>query len=104
MDQIGSAKLPLASSEHYGTVLLAIAVIFILVGFVVLYVISRYAPKGTVLAISAAIYCVAFALAGIRAREFLMLSGALKMLGIAGGILGVVDIVRKRRPRVQDNN
>jgi hypothetical protein len=55
-----------------------------------------------VFAAAAVIYCLGLAMAGVRVREFLMLGGALKLLGFAGGILGVIDIVRKRKPRAQD--
>jgi hypothetical protein len=101
---IGSAapNIPVNSTEHYGTILLAFASVFILVGLVVLFMVSRYAPRGMVFAAAAVIYCLGLAMAGVRVREFLMLGGALKLLGFAGGILGVIDIVRKRKPRAQD--
>jgi hypothetical protein len=92
---------PVTSSENYGVILLAFAIVFILGGLVVLWLLSRKAPKGTVLAIAAGIYCAGLALAG-RVREIVMLSGALKMLGVAGGILGIVDLVRKRKPQDKD--
>jgi hypothetical protein len=88
---------PVSSQQSYGTILLAFAIVFILGGLVVLWLVSKKAPKGTVLAIAAVIYCAGLALAGIRVREIVLLTGTLKMLGFAGGILGIVDLVRKRR-------
>lgn len=90
---------PVASSRNYGTILLAFAIALILGGLIVLWLVSRSAPRGTVLVIAAAIYFAGMALEGIRVREVLMLAGALKMLGFAGGMLGIVDLVRKREPR-----
>ena len=91
----------MTSSRNYGTILLVFAIVLILGGLVVLWLVSRRAPKGAVLAIAAAIYCAGLSLASIRVREIIMLTGALKMLGFAGGILGVVDLVRRRKPRDQ---
>lgn len=90
---------PVTSSGYYGAILLAVAVVIILGGLVVLWFISRKAPNGTVLVIAAGIYCAGLALAGIRVREIVLVSGALKMLGIAGGVLGIISIVRKRKSR-----
>jgi hypothetical protein len=88
--------LPVTSSPSYGYVLLAFALLLVLAGMVLLWLLSRNAPKGTVLLIAIAVYCGGLALAGISVREIVMLSGALKMLGFAGGILGIVDILRRR--------
>ncbi len=90
---------PVASSQNYGVILLAFAIMFVLGGLVVLWLVSRKASKGTVLAIAVGIYVAGLALASIRVREIMVLSGALKMLGFAGGILGIVDLVGKRKRR-----
>ncbi len=92
---------PATSSVHYGFILLAFAVVLVLGGLAVLWLVSRKVPKGVVLGIAAGIYVAGLSLAGIRLREIIMLSGALKMLGFTGGILGIVDLVRKRKPRSQ---
>ena len=92
---------PVTSSKNYGNFLLAFAIAFVVGGLVLLWVVSRMAPKGTVLAIAVGIYVAGLALAGIRIREVVLLTGALKMLGFAGGILGIVDLVRDRKPRDQ---
>lgn len=93
-----------ASSENYGMLLLAGAIVIVLGGLVVLFLISRKAPNGTVFGIAAAIYMASFAIDDIRIREVVMLSGATRMLGFAGGILGIVDLVRKRKPRDQSTS
>lgn len=90
---------PVASSVDYGTILLAFAVVSILGGLVALWLISRVAPKGIVLAIAIGIYYSGIVLfAGVQLRELVMLRGALKMLGVAGIILGIIDLIRKRKP------
>lgn len=87
-----------ASSRTYGFILLAVAIVFILGGLIVLWLVSRKAPKGTVLAMAVGVYFAGVALDGVRVREIVMLTGALRMLGVAGGILGIVDLLRKRKP------
>jgi len=87
---------PVAQSENYGFVLLAVALLAVLGGLVGLWLVSRVAPRGIVLAMAVVIYLVGVALDGIRIREVLLICGAFKMLGFAGGILGVVDLLRRR--------
>lgn len=94
--------VPATPAENYGVVLLGCAIVFVLGGLVVLWLISRSAPKGTVLAIAAVIYCLGLGLASVRVREVMMLAGALKMLGFSGGLLGLVDLVRNRKPQTED--
>ncbi|QDT51310.1 hypothetical protein Pan258_53990 [Symmachiella dynata] len=94
-----SPDTPITSSKNYGTTLLVIAAVIILGGLFTLFLISKKSPKGTVLAIAAAIYGVSWIIDGIRVREVILLAGALRMLGFAGGILGIVELVRKRKPR-----
>ncbi len=97
--QSAAPSVPGTSSENYSFILLAFAVVFILGGLVLLWLIFSTAPKGTVLAIAAMIYCFGLGLAGVRIRENMVLPGALKMLGVAGGLLGIVDLVRIRKPK-----
>jgi len=95
-----AARSPLAaSSQNYGFALLGFAIVFFLGGLVALWLVSKMAPKGTVLAIAAVIYMASFPLAQIPIREIIGLSGVLRMLGFAGGILGIVDLLRNRKPR-----
>ncbi len=100
--QSAAPSSPVASSQNYGTILLVCAIVFILGGIIVLWLISRVAPKGAILAIPAGIYCAGLALASIRVREIVMLTGALKMLGFIGGIGGIVDYIRTRKPQDTD--
>ncbi len=91
------------SSKSYSQLLLAFAIVFILGGLVALWLISRSTARGTVLGIAAVIYLFGVAFAVVRIREVMLLSGALKMLGFAGGILGIVDLVRRRKPKTESS-
>ena len=45
------------------------------------------------------IYFTGMQLSDVPVREFLLLAGSFKMLGFVGGILGIIDLARKRKPR-----
>lgn len=86
----------LATTDTYGMILLGVYAGIVLGGLVVLWLISRVSPRGTVLAIAVGLYVIGAALAATSVREIVGLAGALKMLGFAGGILGIADLIRKR--------
>jgi hypothetical protein len=91
----------LSNSEIYPTILFAIAGVVWLGGFIALYFISRWTPKGTILAISVVIWCLSWAAEGVRIREVIVMMGVVRLLGTAGVILGIVDLIRKRKPAQQ---
>ncbi len=94
-----AAPPSVAGSENYGMVLLCLGIVGVVAGLVILWFVSRISPKGTVLVIAAVLYLVSWQMDDIRVREIRLLSGTLRMLGFAGGILGVVDLLRKRKPK-----
>lgn len=73
--------------------------LFMLVGLVGLFFLSRVSQKGTVFSIAVVVYIVGFSvgLQKEQSRESLLFAGAAKIFGIASGLLGVVDLVRKRK-------
>lgn len=73
--------------------------LFVLVGLVGLYFLSRMSQKGTVFAIAVVVYIVGFSVGMQKdqSRESLLFAGTAKMFGIVAGVLGVVDLVRKRK-------
>jgi hypothetical protein len=89
--------LLLADAE--GNVLLTIAIVLLVLGVVGAYYTSRFAPKGTLLAVSVVMYIVSRMIDPGRSRELHLLVGTLSMLGTIGGILGIVDLLKKRQPR-----
>jgi predicted MFS family arabinose efflux permease len=101
-------SIPMNSFHHFsgllladavGIVLLTIGVVLLVCGLVGAYFISRFAPKGTLLAVSVVIYIVSRMIDPGRSRELHLLVGTLSMLGTIGGILGIVDLLKKRKPR-----
>ena len=86
----------IANNDKYGMILLLYAVSGIFAGLVVLWFVSRRAPKGTVFAIAVAIYVASWSFDQVQVREAMVLRGSMRMLGFAGAILGVVDLWRRR--------
>jgi hypothetical protein len=68
--------------------------IILLGGLVGLWFLSRRTPPGTVLAVAAAIYLLSW-IPTDRIREIVVIMGAVRMLGFFGGILGIIDLMRK---------
>lgn len=99
-----SASRAVESSRRHGIVPWVVAIVIVLGGLALLWLVSKKAPKGIVLAISVGCYFVGAAPddAGERGIPFLTITIALKLLGIAGGILGIIDLFRGRRRRNRD--
>lgn len=89
----------LSSSQNYGTFLLGLAIAIIVGGLVLLWLVSTNSARGTVLGLAVLIYLGGAVLAGFRTRELLLISGSLKLLGVAGVLLGIFDFFRKRESR-----
>lgn len=89
----------ISSSNNYGALLLAVGSLIILGGLVILFIVSKRVPKGTVLAIAVGVYAASYQLEGLRIREVVMLKSVLRMLGFAGIILGIIDLRRKSKPQ-----
>jgi hypothetical protein len=85
-------------SNLYKILLFAFAAAVIIGGLIGLWRLSRVAPKGTVLAAAIGIWVCSFGLEGIRTREAMLLMGSVRLLGFMGGILGIVDLLRRRKP------
>lgn len=94
-----AAPSTIGERENYGTVLLCLGILSIVAGLVFLWFVSRRTPKGTVLVIAVILYFVSWQIDDVRVREIRLLSGAMRMLGVAAGILGIVDLCRKRKPK-----
>ena len=77
-----------------------IVVVGILFSGIVAYVlIGQRTPRGTVLIIAVGLYVLSWQINGARTREMLLLTGGIRMLGLAGIILGLFYFFRKRKPR-----
>jgi hypothetical protein len=97
--ETGAVGLPPASSSYINT-LFAIAIGAMIVGLIVLMVGSRWLPKWGVLVIAAVIYWLSWQVPNDPVRELKLLSGMLRMFGVIAGILGIVDLIRTRKPKV----
>lgn len=85
-------------ADAYGNVLLVVGLVAFLVGLAGLWFVSRVTPKGTVLAIAIGIYVVSWLIDPGTVRELHGLVGFMRLLGFAGFVMGVIDLVSKRRP------
>ncbi len=91
-----SAPPALAASRHYTTMLVTALVVGIVLGLVVLWLIGRRSPRGTVLLLAVLIYTSSWAIDVGRSRELRMVRGGMRMLGFFGLVVGVVDLFRRR--------
>ena len=83
-------------SPAYGLILLGIALVFLIAGLLVLWFIGRRAPKGVVVGIATFAYLLSWSIPHPAPREFYMVSGTLRMFGVIGIILGIIDLCKKR--------
>lgn len=96
-----AAPSTIGNSENYGAVLLCIGIGGVVAGLKILWYVSRRSPKGTVLVIAVVLYFLSWQIDDTRVREIELLSGVMRMLGVAAGILGIVDLCRKRKPAIE---
>ena len=99
-----AAPSTVAEREYYGTVLLCLSIVGIVAGLVILWFVSSRTPKGTVLVIAAILYFVSWQIDDVRVREIRLLSGTMRLLGVVAGILGIVDLCRKRKPAIEQSD
>lgn len=85
-------------ADATGTILIAGGLVVLIGGVVGLWFLSRSTPKGTVLAVAAGIYVMSFLIAPGTDRVLHGLVGVARLLGFIGGVLGIVDLWKKREP------
>lgn len=84
-------------SKSYVVILIIAGAVIVLGGIIGLWLLSRVTPKGVVLAVAVLVWLVGNAVAQERTRAMLGIGGAMKLLGFIGAIMGIVDLLRKRR-------
>ena len=94
----GTGKL-LDESKPYPAIALGMPAGTVIIGLVILWLISRKAPKATVLILAIMIWLVGAGLGKIEVRMLMLIGGSLKMLGFAAGILGIADLLSKRKTK-----
>ncbi|MFT3685438.1 MAG: hypothetical protein QM783_11005 [Phycisphaerales bacterium] len=87
----------ISGSPNYATYLLIALIVFIVIGLTGLYLIGRRAPRGTVFVIAMLLIMLGLAIPSSPVRELLLLRGGLRMTGVIGLLLGVIELVRRRR-------
>lgn len=85
-------------ADATGSLILGLGLVFVVFGLVGVWYLSRSAPRGTVLAVAIAIYAVGFLIPKGDSRLLHGVAGFASLFGIVAGVLGVVDLVRKRQP------
>jgi hypothetical protein len=88
--------------DGFGTTFLIIAVLAIVGAITVFWVLSRQAPRGAVLAVAVGIYIAGVMTSPGSTRVMVGVAGLLKFIGFIGGILGLVDLLRKRSDSRED--
>ncbi len=89
-------------ADTFGSVLVAVGITVVLAAAVGFWLLSRVAPRGTVLVVAIAVYVVAVVgsvLSAGDSRVLLGITGILKFSGFVGVVLGLVDLFRGRRSR-----
>lgn len=87
----------ISNDPKYGTYLMVLLVVLIVMGLVLLFVLGRKTPRETVLAIAAILFMISFAVPRVPIRELLMISGGLRMFSILAFGLGIVYYIRGGR-------
>ena len=83
------------SMDTLGWVSLVVALLAFGAGITGFFVLARRGPKGAVLIVAAALYFVPSMLGLADTRLWHGLVGLMRMLGFCGGVLGLVDLVRR---------
>lgn len=91
----------LTNSDSYGNVLLGGAIVLVAIGVVGYLRAWRTSKRGTILILGVVLLVSGSAVASYHVREALMFGGSLKFLGSIGVLLGIIDLLRKRKPESQ---
>jgi len=98
---MGESNLLLADTA--GIIGIAILLVMLISGVVGLWFVSRVAPKGTVLAIAIGSYVVSYLIPPGNVAILHGLVGFTRLFGVIGGVLGIIDLIKKRTPTQGDD-
>lgn len=93
----GWSNTVLLLADGQSTTYLVVGLLLLVAGIVALMRIPRVAPKGTLLAVAVGIYVLGLVINPGTDRTMHLVVGLLRMLGFIGGVLGIVDLVRRRK-------
>jgi uncharacterized membrane protein YfcA len=81
-----------------GKLFIGIAIVAVLGAVVGFYILSKLAPRGAVLIAAAVLYFLGMSIPDNNSRELQLAEGILRLSGFLGGIMGIIDLIRKRPP------
>lgn len=85
--------------DSYATVLLVVAIVGVVLSLVFLWFASTRTPKGTVLIVAVALYAGSWQFDDVPVREMHLVIGMMRMIGFGGGILGLIDLIRRSKTK-----
>jgi hypothetical protein len=83
--------------DSTGIIYLVLSAIIIVSSLVGLWYLSKKTPKGVVLGICFVLYVLAKMIEPGNVRSLYVLSGIMGTIGFFGGILGIIDLFRKKK-------
>lgn len=85
--------------DSYGPFLLVVAIGGVILSLVFLWFASTRTPNGTVLIVAIALYAGSWQFDDVNVREMHLVIGTMRMVGLGGGILGLIDVIRRRKAK-----
>jgi hypothetical protein len=76
---------------------LVLALVILIITSISFWLISKKAPKGTLLAVAIAMWIIGSMIGNQPVREMKLIGGTIQTLGTIGVILGVIDLFRKSK-------
>jgi hypothetical protein len=86
----------LGALDATGKVMIGVTILAVVAAIVAFYFISKNGPRGLLLGVAVALYGVSWCIPPEHSRELHLLIGILRICGFIGGILGLIDLFRKR--------
>lgn len=88
-----------------GKIFIGITITSVVAAITGFYFLSKKGPSGAVLIANAALFYCGMSIPDNNSRELHLLEGILSLSGIIGGILGIIDLARKRpAPKPTDDS
>ena len=79
-----------------GKIYIAVVVATMIGAVVGFYFLSKKGPRGSVLIAAVVLFFCGMSIPNNTSRELHLLEGILRLTGFVGGILGIVDLLRKK--------
>ncbi len=83
-------------ADTYGVVVVVVSLLVVAIALASLWSAARQMPRGVMLAIALVVFIASLVIPPGDIRELHALTGAMRMFGFVGFIMGIVDLFRKR--------